>query len=283
MSVKLVECPRDAMQGFHNPIPTAKKIEYINSLLNVGFDTIDCGSFVSARAVPQLADTAEVLNGINYLDTKSKLLCIVANERGAESAAEFAQISMIGFPFSISETFQLRNTRQTIEEAKVRLQNIKSIADDSGKELLVYISMGFGNPYNDEWSPEITTEWCEKIADIGVKYINLSDTIGAAIPEDIASIFNYCSTRFKDIEFGAHFHTRPDNYLSNISAAFENDCRKFDAAIRGFGGCPFAHDKLTGNLPTESLLAYLESIREKSGLDREAFNKAFQLAASVFV
>lgn len=282
MSVKIVECPRDAMQGFHNPISTDIKIEYLNTLLKVGFDTIDCGSFVSSKVVPQLADTAEVLKNIDAVKNNTKLLCIIANERGADLASDFSNIDVLGFPFSISETFQLRNTNQTIKQASERLKNIQKITSDSNKQLLVYLSMGFGNPYKDDWSSEYASEWCQRLADIGITMINLSDTIGTAKPEDIKSVFSFCNNNIPQVEFGAHFHTRFDNYLINISTAYDNHCRKFDSAIKGFGGCPFAADKLTGNLPTESLLLYLDSIDETTNIDKDAFNTAYQMAANVF-
>jgi hydroxymethylglutaryl-CoA lyase len=281
--VKIVECPRDAMQGFHSPISTEKKISYLNALLKVGFDVIDCGSFVSSKAVPQLADTAEVLNSIDKSLNGSELLTIVANERGAEIACEFNNVSVIGFPFSISETFQLRNTRQTLSEALIRLKNIKNISESGNKKLLVYLSMGFGNPYNDEWSTDLAGDWCLKLSDLGIQMINLSDTIGAARPQDISTLFASTTAELSHIEFGAHFHTRPDNYLENIRSAYDNGCRKFDAAIKGFGGCPFASDKLTGNLPTEDLLAFLDSIHETNGVDKNAFHLALEHSASVFV
>lgn len=282
MKIKLVECPRDAMQGFHKPIPTDQKIEYINALLKVGFDTLDCGSFVSAKAVPQLADTGEVLKKINHSESATQLLVIVANERGVEEASAFEQVSLVGFPFSISEQFQMRNTHQTIAEATQNLKNIKKISDKNDKQLLVYLSMGFGNPYGDEWSPEIAVDWCKKLADLGVTRINLSDTIGKARHQDISLMFETVLKELPDIEIGAHFHTRPDNYLSNISAAYEAGCRKFDSAMKGFGGCPFAEDKLTGNLPTESLISFLNHKNVRTGIDKKAFDEAYLMATRVF-
>lgn len=283
MSVKLIECPRDAMQGFHRLISTDQKVQYLNALLKVGFDAIDCGSFVSAKAVPQLADTAEVLNSIDAVGSKSKLLTIVANERGAEQACSISNVDIIGFPFSISETFQIRNTRQTISEASERLRKIRNIAEAGKKTLLVYLSMGFGNPYNDDWSPAIAVDYCKRLADEGVQFINLSDTIGRANADDIRRVFSEAIHALPELEFGAHFHTRPDNYLDNISAAYESGCRKYDAAIKGLGGCPFADDKLTGNLPTELLLDYLNAIGETTHVNSEAFNKAYALASAVFI
>ncbi|MEZ4805276.1 MAG: hydroxymethylglutaryl-CoA lyase [Bacteroidia bacterium] len=283
MAVKIVECPRDAMQGFHHPISTDQKIEYLNALIRVGFNALDCGSFVSKRAVPQLADTKDVLNNIDLSLKNSSFITIVANERGADEACQFDQVDVLGFPFSISETFQLRNTNQTIKQASSRLAHIRDIAEQGKKELLVYLSMGFGNPYKDKWSTDIAIDWCKRLADQGITSINLSDTIGAAKAEDIKAIFSACIEAMPHIEFGAHLHTRADNYLKNISSAYEGGCRKFDSAIQGFGGCPFAADDLTGNLPTESLLNYLKDIKESTRVNQEAFDKAFALASKVFV
>jgi hydroxymethylglutaryl-CoA lyase len=279
--VKIAECSRDAMQGFSRIIPTDLKVEYINSLLEVGFDTIDCGSFVSARAVPQLADTSEVLARINKTNNHTKLLSIIANEKGAETACSFENIDIIGFPFSISETFQLRNTRQTTNQAFERIKSIQNIATKHNKKFLVYLSMGFGNPYKDEWSVELAIEWCNKIANEGITQINLSDTIGVASANDIKSLFEGVKGINK-VEFGAHLHTRPDNYLQNLKAAYDSGCRKFDSAIKGFGGCPFAADKLTGNLPTEFLLDYLESVNETVQINKVNFSNSLALASTVF-
>ena len=279
--VKIAECSRDAMQGFSRIIPTDLKVEYINSLLEVGFDTIDCGSFVSARAVPQLADTSEVLARINKTNNHTKLLSIIANEKGAETACSFENIDIIGFPFSISETFQLRNTRQTTNQAFERIKSIQNIATKHNKKFLVYLSMGFGNPYKDEWSVALAIEWCNRIANEGITRINLSDTIGVASVNDVKSLFEGVKGIDK-VEFGAHLHTRPDNYLQNLKAAYESGCRKFDSAIKGFGGCPFAADKLTGNLPTEFLLDYLESVNETVQINKVKFSNSLALASTVF-
>jgi hydroxymethylglutaryl-CoA lyase len=281
--IKIVECPRDAMQGFHNFIPTESKINYINALLKVGFYAIDCGSFVSPKAIPHLADTHEVIQNLESELSASKLLVIVANERGAEEACQYNKISTIGFPFSISEQFQLRNTNQSTEKAIVKLKNIQKICDEAGKELLVYLSMGFGNPYNEFWSIELALDWCKKLSDYGIKFINLSDTIGQAKENDITELFKNCQSQLTHIEFGAHFHTRPDNYLKNISAAYQAGCIKFDAAINGLGGCPFAADKLTGNLPTEHLLDYLNSQNIDLKINSEAFQNALVLANKTFL
>ena len=279
--VKIAECSRDAMQGFSRIIPTDLKVEYINSLLEVGFDTIDCGSFVSARAVPQLADTSEVLARITKTNNHTNLLSIIANEKGAETACNFENIDIIGFPFSISETFQLRNTRQTTNQAFERIKSIQNIATKHNKKFLVYLSMGFGNPYKDEWSIALAIEWCNRIANEGITRINLSDTIGVASANDVKSLFEGVKGIDK-VEFGSHLHTRPDNYLQNLKAAYESGCRKFDSAIKGFGGCPFAADKLTGNLPTEFLLDYLESVNETVQINKVKFSNSLALASTVF-
>ena len=281
--IKLIECPRDAMQGFYHQIPTATKIEYINALLKVGFDVLDCGSFVSPKAVPTLADTAEVLNAIDLQETATKLLVIVANERGAEQAATFKQVDYIGYPFSISEQFQRRNTNHGIDESIETLKNILNIAKNANKEVVVYLSMGFGNPYNDDWSTKIAIDWCVRLAELGVKTISLSDTIGVANAEDIATIFKACQKQLPGVELGAHFHTRPDNYLQNIAAAYKAGCRRYDSAMRGFGGCPFASDKLTGNLPTEALLSYIRHIGEPTEINTSEFDTAYLMAGRIFI
>lgn len=281
--IKIVECPRDAMQGFHHFIPTETKINYINHLLKVGFYAIDCGSFVSPKAIPHLADTHEVIQHLDSESSNSKLLVIVANERGAEEACEYSKISTIGFPFSISEQFQLRNTNQSIEKAIVKLKNIQKICNEAGKEFLVYLSMGFGNPYNEFWSTDLALDWCKKLSDYGIKHINLSDTIGQAKENDISELFKNCQNQLPHIEFGAHFHTRPDNYLKNISAAYKAGCVKFDAAINGLGGCPFAADQLTGNLPTENLLEYLKKQTTDLKINENAFQEALILANQTFI
>jgi hydroxymethylglutaryl-CoA lyase len=283
MSVQIVECPRDAMQGFHRLISTDEKIKYLNLLLKVGFDIIDCGSFVSPKAVPQLADTQEVLSGIDGIKNHTKLLVIVANERGAEQAALQSNVTYMGFPFSISEVFQKRNTNQGVKQALTVLKNIHQIAKDANKELLVYLSMGFGNPYSEPWSVDIAIDWCKKLADFGVETINLSDTIGVAKPQDIQDIFKRCHQELPDLSFGAHFHTRMDNYLQNITAAYGSGCRRFDAAIKGFGGCPFANDSLTGNLPTELLLDFLKEQNVETNIHQQAFDLAYQEANLLFV
>lgn len=283
MPIKIVECPRDAMQGFHSFIKTEDKVDYINSLIKVGFYALDCGSFVSVKSVPHLADTANVLKAIDKVENGTKLLVIAANERGASEACSFDNVDIIGFPFSISEQFQLRNTKQNFSQAQNTLKTIKQLCDQHNKELLVYLSMGFGNPYGEDWSVDLAFNWCKTLAEMGVKFINLSDTIGKAQPEDISSLFEKCLKDLPEIEFGAHFHTRPDNYLANVSAAYNAGCRKFDTAIKGFGGCPFATDKLTGNLPTEDLIRFLDDADYSHSINTSAFNEAYQKASKIFL
>jgi hydroxymethylglutaryl-CoA lyase len=281
--VKVIECPRDAMQGIDEYfISSQQKADYINQLLKVGFDTIDFGSFVSPKAIPQMRDTADVLAKLDLSDTKSKLLSIVANERGAKDACVFEEINYLGYPFSISETFQLRNTNATINQSLRRLAKIQEISQKHNKQLVVYISMGFGNPYGDEWNVEIVQEWVNLLADMGLKILSLSDTIGAANRKSIEYLFGNLIPPYPDVEFGAHFHTRPDEWEEKIDAAFINGCRRFDGAIKGFGGCPMAEDDLTGNMPTEKMLTYFAKKQVDLGLDMEAFGAAMQLSEQVF-
>jgi hydroxymethylglutaryl-CoA lyase len=280
--IQLVECPRDAMQGLHNFVPTALKVAYLRELLKAGFDTLDCGSFVSPDAVPQLADTATVLENIEGDVTNTKLLVIIANERGAKAAALFKQVQFLGFPFSISEKFQLRNTNTTREEALKRLQTINEIAVSSQKDCVAYLSMGFGNPYGEPYSREEALAWAERIIALGIRYISLSDTIGAAKPEDIAYLFNNLIKRFPEVTFGAHFHSSPGAWKDKVDAALENGCRRFDGAIKGFGGCPFAKDELTGNLPTEELVDYFEALGWRTSVNKEMLNKAISASALIF-
>jgi len=281
--IKIIECPRDAMQGIHEFIPTQKKADYINQLLKVGFDTIDFGSFVSPKAIPQLADTAEVLSKLDLSNTKSKLLAIVANERGANDASSFEEIQYLGYPFSISETFQQRNTNASIEESLKRVENIQKICLSNKKELVVYISMAFGNPYGDEWSADIAAQWSERLyKDFGVKIIALSDTIGVSNRENIDYLFSNLIPDFPEIEFGAHLHTTPDSWKEKIDSAYKAGCRRFDAAIKGYGGCPMAADDLTGNMATENLLSYFDEDKEILGLDDDTFIKSMEMAVKVF-
>ena len=253
--VKLIECPRDAMQGIKSHfIPTEAKAQYINALLNVGFDTIDFGSFVSPKAIPQMRDTAKVLSKLDLSKTKSKLLAIIANIRGAEEASQFEEINYLGYPFSISENFQMRNTGKTIAESIVILDAILNISVKTNKEVVVYLSMGFGNPYGDPWNVEIVSEWTAQLSKMGVKIISLSDTIGNSTPEIIDYLFSNLIPLYPSIEFGAHLHTTPTTWFEKVDAAFKSGCNRFDGAIRGYGGCPMAKDELTGNMPTEKLI-----------------------------
>lgn len=281
--IKIIECPRDAMQGIHTFIPTDVKANYINQLLKVGYDTIDFGSFVSPKAIPQMRDTAEVLSKLELDNSTSKLLAIIANARGAEDAVQFEEITYLGYPFSISETFQLRNTNATIEESLVRVEEIQSICTKHNKKMVIYISMGFGNPYGDRWSVEICQQWVDKLADMDVKIMALSDTIGIATPESISYLFKYLIPPYPDVEFGAHLHTQPYNWLPKIEAAYKSGCRRFDAAIKGYGGCPMAKDDLTGNMATENLLQYFDSHHVDLHLDKQAFNKSMKMAHQVFL
>ena len=280
--MKLIECPRDAMQGIHEFIPTEKKVAYINSLLKVGFDTIDFGSFVSPKAIPQMRDTAEVLEQLDLSNAKSKLLSIIANVRGAQDAVEFDEITYLGFPFSISETFQQRNTNSSIDESLGRVEDIQDLCIRNKKELVVYLSMAFGNPYGDEWSSDVVAKWTKKIAQMGVKIIALSDTIGVSNPQNISFLFSKLVPEFQDIEIGAHLHTTPDTWEEKVNTAYTSGCRRFDSAIKGFGGCPMAADKLTGNMPTENLLDYLRKKNIQTGIDESAFVESMRLADFTF-
>lgn len=282
--IKLIECPRDAMQGIHDFIPTALKIEYINSILKVGFDTVDFGSFVSPKAIPQLRDTADVLEKLDLDSTSSKLLAIIANERGAHDACNFEQINYLGFPFSISEQFQQRNTNSSIEESLKRVEAIQNLSLKHNKTLVIYISMAFGNPYQEAWNAEIAIKWTSKLVnDLGIKVIALSDTIGVSNPENIKYMFENCIPEFPHAEIGAHLHTTPFTWHEKIHAAYEAGCRRFDGAIQGFGGCPMASDALTGNMATENIIQYLESKNLKHHLNLEAFNTALKISNSVFI
>ena len=280
--MKLIECPRDAMQGIHNFIPTATKTTYLNALLRVGFDTLDFGSFVSPKAIPQLRDTAEVLAGLDLSTSKTKLLAIVANLRGAETAALHPEITYLGFPLSVSETFQRRNTNQSTPEALADVAAMHELCERTGKTLVVYLSMGFGNPYGDAWSPEIVTDFTARLAALGVRVVALSDTVGVSSPTTIAPLFSALIPAFPAIEFGAHLHTTPATWREKVAAAYHAGCRRFDGAIGGFGGCPMAADELTGNMATENLLAFLAEEGVNSGLDMAAFGRAREEAAGIF-
>ena len=280
--IKIIECPRDAMQGIKTFIPTEQKVAYIQSLLRVGFDTIDFGSFVSPKAIPQMIDTAEVLSKLDLSQTKSKLLAIIANTQGAELAAQHTEIKYLGYPFSISENFQMRNTHKTIAESLVTLQEILTIADLSNKEVVTYISMGFGNPYGDPWNVEIVANWTEKLAAMGVKIISLSDTIGSSTPEVISYLFSNLIPKYPAIEFGAHLHTTADKWHEKINAAYSAGCRRFDGAIQGFGGCPMAKDDLTGNMPTEKMLSYFTQQKAITNTSPMSFENAYNVASQLF-
>ncbi|MCL5129727.1 hydroxymethylglutaryl-CoA lyase [Algibacter sp. L4_22] len=279
--VKIIECPRDAMQGIRAFIPTEKKVQYIQSLLRVGFDTIDVGSFVSPKAIPQMVDTSEVLSQLDLSKTTSKLLAIIANTRGAEDACKHEVIDYLGYPFSISENFQMRNTHKTIAESVVTLSEILEHADKAGKEVVVYISMGFGNPYGDPWNVDIVGEWTEKLANMGVKILSLSDTVGTSNPESINYLFSHLIPKYPEIEFGAHLHTTPTSWFEKVDAAYKAGCFRFDGAIQGFGGCPMAKDELTGNMPTEKLLSYFTS-EKNNPLNAISFESAYNEASKIF-
>lgn len=281
-AIKIIECPRDAMQGIKTFIPTDRKVAYLQSLLRVGFDTIDFGSFVSPKAIPQMQDTAEVLAQLDLSKTQSKLLAIIANTQGAIAASEYQPIRYLGFPFSISENFQMRNTHKTIAESIITLQEIIEIATKTNKEVVVYLSMGFGNPYGDPWNVEIVSEWTEKLSNMGVKILSLSDTVGSSTPEVIQYLFTHLIPKYKNIEFGAHLHTTPNKWFEKIEAAYSSGCRRFDGAIQGFGGCPMAKDVLTGNMPTEKLISYFNVKKEDTNISAMSFESAYNEASKVF-
>ena len=281
-NVKIIECPRDALQGIKRFIPTDDKVRYIQSLLGCGFDTIDFGSFVSPRAIPQMMDTAAVLSKLDLSETKSKLLAIVANERGASDASKHVEIDYLGYPFSISENFQMRNTHKTIAQSVETLKAIIDIAHTSNKEVVVYISMGFGNPYGDPWNVDIVGQWTEKLANMGAKIVSLSDTVGASTAENIYYLFSNLISLYPAIEFGAHLHTTPDKWYDKMNAAYTAGCRRFDGAVQGFGGCPMAKDELTGNMPTEKMLSYFTSAKVATGVNWLVFEAAYNKATELF-
>ena len=281
--VKIIECPRDAMQGIKSHfIATEKKALYINSLLKVGFDTIDFGSFVSPKAIPQMRDTAAVLSKLDRSKSTSKLLAIIANVSGANDASQFEEIDSLGYPFSISENFQMRNTHKTIKESINTLESILNIADTSKKEVVVYLSIGFGNPYGDPWNVEIVSDWIEKLSKMGVTTLSLSDTIGSSDPATIKYLFSNLISIYPAIEFGAHLHTTPDTWYEKVAAAFESGCMRFDGAIKGYGGCPMAKDELTGNMPTEKLLSYFTTQKVATGIKPMSFESAYNKALETF-
>lgn len=280
--VKVVECPRDAMQGIKTWIPTNEKINYVQSLLNVGFDVLDVGSFVSPRSIPQMKDSREVLESLDLKSTNSKLLYIVANLRGANEACHYSQIDFLGFPFSISENFQMRNTNKTIDDSIDVLKGVISISEKNNKKVVVYLSMGFGNPYGDEWDYEVLEKWISIINSLGVKTISISDTIGVSTPTKIDKVFKNSIKQFPRIEFGAHFHTKPSNWFEKIDSAYKAGCRRFDTAIQGFGGCPMAGDELTGNFPTEKLINYLNQKKEPINVNLLNFETSYNEATKIF-
>jgi len=281
--VKIIECPRDAMQGIKSHfISTDAKATYINSLLNVGFDTIDFGSFVSPKAIPQMRDTAAVLSKLDLSQTPSKLLAIIANVRGANDASQFEEITYLGYPFSISENFQMRNTHKTIHQSIKELEEILSIASKKNKEVVAYLSMGFGNPYGDPWNVNIVANWTEKLSDMGVNIISLSDTIGSSTPDVITYLFSNLIANYPKIEFGAHLHTTLDSWHEKVDAAFKAGCNRFDGAIKGYGGCPMAKDELTGNMPTEKLISYFTSQKVNTGIKPMSFESAYNQALKIF-
>lgn len=279
--MKIIECPRDAMQGWHQFIPTEQKISYLNMLGQVGFDTLDMGSFVSPKAVPQMKDTSEVLDALE--DTNSKLLTIVANTRGAMQAMEFEKIDCVGFPFSVSETFQKRNTNKSIDASLSDVDAIFNLAEKNNKTLVVYLSMAFGNPYGENWHQDIVAEWGRRLAEMGVSVIALSDTIGVSNPETISHLFSLLITEVSDVEWGAHLHTNPNTWREKIEAAYISGCRRFDGAIKGYGGCPMAINELVGNMPTEKLLSFAQEKKESTSINTLAFESAFNKAIDVFI
>lgn len=280
--VKIIECPRDAMQGVKEFIDTEQKIDYLNQLLKVGFDTLDAGSFVSPKAIPQMQDSEIVFQNINWRHSNTKLLAIVANQRGAEIACRYDQIKYVGYPFSISETFQLRNTNATIEESIERTKQIIHLCKEYNKEPVIYISMGFGNPYGDEWNAGIVMKWTEKLVNLGVKIISLSDTIGVSNPDSINYLFSYLIPTFNEIEFGAHLHTQPHNWLEKVDAAYKSGCKRFDGALKGYGGCPMAKDDLTGNMPTENMIIYFNANNIDNQINIEELNNSLLLTKQIF-
>ncbi len=281
-AVKIIECPRDAMQGIKDWIPTEEKLQYVQSLLRCGFDTIDVGSFVSPKAIPQMVDTATLLHKLDLSATESKLLTIVANVRGATDAVQHEMIDYLGYPFSISENFQMRNTHKTISESVIILQEILNLADANNKEVVVYISMGFGNPYGDPWSVDVVGEWTEKLSAMGVKIISLSDTVGTSNAQNIDYLFSNLIPKYPEIEFGAHLHTTPTTWHEKVDAAYKAGCRRFDGAIQGFGGCPMAKDELTGNMPTEKLISYFSKVKAFDNINTMSFESSYNEALKVF-
>ena len=281
--IKIIECPRDAMQSIKKFIPTEKKIKYIQSLLDVGFNTIDVGSFVSKKVIPQLADTGELINSLDFEDKNTKLLVIVANIKGAEIATNFKQISYVGFPFSISENFQMRNTNKTIEESFINLVHINDIVLASKKKLVLYLSMCFGNPYGEVWSLNILDYWISKLIDLGIKLISLSDTIGSATPNKINMVYEYFSMKYPNVEFGLHLHSHPQFWREKVETSIDSGCLRIDGAIQGFGGCPMASDNMIGNMPTEKIITFCEENGIESGINPLKFEVAYNYASDIFL
>jgi hydroxymethylglutaryl-CoA lyase len=281
--VQLIECPRDAMQGWKQFIPTAKKIEYINSLLSVGFDTIDFGSFVSPKAIPQMADTNEVVTKLDLHNTATRLLAIVANLRGAEEACIYDAITYLGFPFSVSETFQQRNTNSSIEESLERVEEIQNLCTKTGKKLVIYISMGFGNPYGDLYDEEIVFEWVNKMVSMDIEIVSLADTIGIATPQQVFDITSYLVESLPETKIGVHLHSTSKNWKEKLDAAFKSGCRRFDGALKGIGGCPMANDELVGNMNTEWMVSYLDEKGASPILNRDALQESLRIASEIFI
>ena len=281
--IKIIECPRDAMQSIKKFIPTEKKIKYIQSLLDVGFNTIDVGSFVSKKVIPQLADTGELINSLDFEDKNTKMLVIVANIKGAEIATNFKQISYVGFPFSISENFQMRNTNKTIEESFINLVHINDIVLASKKKLVLYLSMCFGNPYGEVWSLNILDYWISKLINLGIKLISLSDTIGSATPKMINVVYEYFSMKYPNVEFGLHLHSHPQFWREKVETSIDSGCLRIDGAIQGFGGCPMASDNMIGNIPTEKIITFCEEKGIESGINPLKFEVAYNYASDIFL
>ena len=282
-TIKIIECPRDAMQGWKNFIPTAKKIEYINSLLKVGFDTIDFGSFVSVKAIPQMADTSEVVKSLETGVGNSKLLAIVANQRGAEEASVFDQISYFGFPFSVSETFQQRNTNSSIKESLKRVEEIQNLCISKNKKLVIYISMAFGNPYGDLYDEDIVFNWVEKLVELDIEIISLADTVGVASPEQVYDMTSYLVESLPATEIGVHLHSTSENWQQKLDASAKAGCNRFDGALKGIGGCPMANDDLVGNMNTEWMISYFEKNNMLTGLNKDGLAESLQIAGKIFI
>lgn len=280
--IKLIECPRDAMQGWKNFIPTEEKITYINQLLKVGFDTLDFGSFVSSKNIPQMADTREVVQQLDLQNTNTKLLAIIANTRGAEEAASFQKIDYLGFPFSISPTFQKRNTNSSIEESFQTVIDLKNICDKKNKQAVIYISMAFGNPYHDEYNEEIVLSWIKRLVGEGIQIISLADTVGMASPSQITSLAKNVTTSFPDVETGVHLHSTGTNWKEKIDAALQNGCTRFDGALKGVGGCPMAEDELVGNMNSELMIPYFKELGVLKNINEKELQKAIQMASKIF-